>query len=169
MRRKIEIGRIVICLFLVILFFKLKLVWFFEPKFGPYLLPISRVYYSHSFLLTLTLKTMTCVMTLLVLAWSKLNPNLIEIKIFCRLLMGFWSYIVYIICSNQESILQCAYGWNDVKSIESHTLPKCVLVHIYFKQHYLYVLLISSCKLPMKCHQHQYEHDIIFIPFNFKN
>jgi hypothetical protein len=45
-------------------------------------------HFNHSFLLTLALKTKTCVMALLVLASSKFSPNLIEIMDPYRLPMG---------------------------------------------------------------------------------
>lgn len=59
-------------------------------KIGPNILPMSWVYHNFSFLLTLALKTRMCVMTLLVQAWSKFNPNLIEILLPLRLPMGSW-------------------------------------------------------------------------------
>ena len=52
---------------------------------------MSRVSHHCSFLLTLAFKTKTCVMTLLVPAWSKLSPNLIEILAPYRLPMETWS------------------------------------------------------------------------------
>jgi hypothetical protein len=62
----------------------------FEPKVGLNILLMFKVYrFNCSFLLTLALKTKTCVMALFVPTWSKLNPSLIEIPRPCRLMMGF--------------------------------------------------------------------------------
>ena len=68
-------------------------LWIFEVKSRPTHLPMSRVFHNRSFILTLILKINTCVMTLLVLARSKLNSNLIKIVVPYKLPMGSWSSI----------------------------------------------------------------------------
>ena len=50
-------------------------------------------HFNSSFLLTLALKTRTCIITLLIPAWLKFNPNLIEIPVPYKFSMGAWSGI----------------------------------------------------------------------------
>lgn len=56
----------------------------------PCLESANTVPFKRSFLLTLAPKTETCIMALLVLAWSKFSPNPVEIPVPYRLSMGSW-------------------------------------------------------------------------------
>jgi len=78
---------------LVIFLLKLRLLWVLKPKVGAHILPMSKVYHNRSFHLTLAPKPKTCVMALLVMAWSKFNPAFIEIIAPYRFPMGSWSGI----------------------------------------------------------------------------
>jgi hypothetical protein len=63
------------CDFLVILFLNIEIIVSFEAK-------IVQTYYQHlefSFLFILALRSRTCLMAQLIMAWSNFNPNLIEI------------------------------------------------------------------------------------------
>ena len=82
------------CNFLVILFLKWNNYEFWSQKFAQAysqcLELTMTAHFDYSFLLTLTLKTRTCVVALLVPTCSNLNPNLIEILIPYKLPMGPW-------------------------------------------------------------------------------
>lgn len=93
MCRKIEIKKAAI-FFVNFLILVLKYCEFFlKPKINLKRLSMSRVYHDRSFLLTLAHKTRTCVMALLVPAWTKFNHNLIEMPVPYRLPVVYFPFI----------------------------------------------------------------------------
>ena len=124
MCRKIKIRRI--ANFSVVLFPNLKWLWNLEAKTWSEHITNVTVCHKHSFLLILALKTSTCVMSLIVLAWSKFNPSLIKIPIPYRLLMGFWLRI------GVSTIILCAQrSWRFLDIIgQNPSVFKSNLLHV---------------------------------------
>ena len=86
--RKIKIKRIVIFFGNFILSIEMIVNFWSQKLAQTYYQSLEFVktaHFNHSFLLTLALKTRTCVMTLLIAAWSKFRPSLIKILVPYRL------------------------------------------------------------------------------------
>ena len=119
--------------------------------------PLAQAYYqcleyaittpfNCSFLLNLALKTRTCVMALLVTAWSEFSPNFIEFPVLYGLMMGSWSWI-------NASIIEVLLGHGHVYEIILEVCSSDTILHVdstwlfllhcqvYCTQHYSFAWL----------------------------